>query len=66
VQMTQKGWGRGTGKVHVEVGVDFAFNPLSKRYSGYEVREVGVVQQPYVLVRDFHARTAQRNPIARE
>jgi hypothetical protein len=66
VQMTQEGWGRGAGKVHVEVGVDITLNPLSKRYSGYEVGEVGVVQQPYVLVRDSHARTAQRNPIARE
>jgi hypothetical protein len=35
--------------VWVEVGVALVSNPLSKRYSGYEVREVGVVQQLYSL-----------------
>jgi hypothetical protein len=64
--MTREGWGGGAGEVWVEVGVALVSNPLSKRYSGYEVREVGVVQQPYVLDRDSYARTAQRDPIAYE
>jgi hypothetical protein len=45
VQMIQEGWGGGGSKVWVEVGVALVSNPLSKRYSNYEVREVGVVQQ---------------------
>jgi hypothetical protein len=64
--MIQEGWGRGAGKVWVEVGVALISNPLSRWYSDYEVREVGVVQQPYVLDRDSYARTAQRDPIAYE
>jgi hypothetical protein len=60
VQIIQEGWRGGAGKVRVEVGVALSSNPLSKRYFGYEVGEVGVVQQPYILDRDSYARTARR------